>query len=399
MPVFDARSNRIKTIHDIIDNYHNDDDDNSGSANASYNHSIRMTHQPSNNALQQQQQQPSFPFRVCVIPSLSNASTKAKELLHRVVQEFLPIITRRQYNILSISEMCCCNDGLDFDDNESEPNNNSTNSRQHKRSNKRKRKLMGSNVWGYNQITTTTRSRSRFNLQHTKSHTIHIRLRKPNNHQQFLSYEDVAGTLAHELAHCERAPHDAQFYKVMDGILEEHAQQQITRMHPRANVPTQQQQQTVGHKLGGDPTFTCWMTPKEAAVAAAECRRRQHILRHRGDFGCCQTIQMDDDEDDDNNDGRDHDENNNKNKKNQNNHHKSIQPPKKPRQRRNYKNETTKPLKNIIPEVVDLTTNNTNDNNVVTEQRNDWSCQWCTYRNRAMALACDICEIERNAFQ
>jgi hypothetical protein len=224
-------------------------------------------------------------------------------------------------------------------------------------------------------------------------------LRKPNNHQQFLSYEDVAGTLAHELAHCERAPHDAQFYKVMDGILEEHAQQQITRMHPRANVPTQQQQQTVGHKLGGDATFTCWMTPKEAAVAAAECRRRQHILRHRGDFGCCQTIQMDDDEDDDNNDGRDHDENNNKNKKNQNNHHKSIQPPKKPRQRRNYKNETTKPLKNIIPEVVDLTTNNTNDNNVVTEQRNDWSCQWCTYRNRAMALACDICEIERNAFQ
>jgi hypothetical protein len=331
MPIVDASLKRIKTIHDVIDNRNNENPEPN-----------RMT------------QQLPFPFRVCVIPTLSDASKKAKELLHRVVQEFLPIITRRQYNILSISEMCCCNDGLDFDENDDDKD----------KRRKRKRKLMGSNVWGYNQITTT---RSRF-----KSHTIHIRLRKPNNHQQFLSYEDVAGTLAHELAHCERAPHDAPFYKVMDSILEEHAQQQISNV----NVPfmqqqqqQQQQQQTVGHKLGGDTTFICWMTPKEAAVAAAECRRRQHLLRHRGDFGCCQTIQIDDDEDDN---------------ENSNHHHpKRIHPP-------------TKQPRTLekIPEVVDLTDINTKDD-YVTEPRNDWSCPWCTYRNRAMALACDICQMER----
>lgn len=298
-----------------------------------------------------------FPFRVCLIPTFPNVS-QATELFHRVIKEFQPIIERRNYNVLSISEMCCCNDGLDFEDN-------------NRKGSKRKRKIMGSNVWGYNQITTIRSRYNNTNSKHT-SHTIHIRLRNPKNHHQLLSYEDVAGTLAHELAHCERAPHDAQFYKVMDSILEEHTQlrigQQTTQQHANANAMNTQQL-TGGHKLGGDPTFICWMTPKEAAVAAAECRRRQHMLRHRGDSGCCQTIQIDDDEED---------------KEKENNDSNGRINRKRPRKDANLVNST--------PEVVDLTTS---ADESVTEQVKDWPCHCCTYRNRAMALACDVCRSER----
>ena len=38
-----------------------------------------------------------------------------------------------------------------------------------------------------------------------------------------MSYEDVAGTMAHELAHCVHGPHNASFYKLMDEILDQHA--------------------------------------------------------------------------------------------------------------------------------------------------------------------------------
>jgi hypothetical protein len=55
-----------------------------------------------------------FPFKFCCIPKLPNAS-QAESLLLRVVREFQPIIARRGYNVASISEMCCCNDGLDFE--------------------------------------------------------------------------------------------------------------------------------------------------------------------------------------------------------------------------------------------------------------------------------------------
>ena len=54
-----------------------------------------------------------FNPKVYHIPKLNN-DVYAKQLLNRVVQEFLPILQRRQYNVRSISELCCCNDGLDF---------------------------------------------------------------------------------------------------------------------------------------------------------------------------------------------------------------------------------------------------------------------------------------------
>jgi hypothetical protein len=50
----------------------------------------------------------------------------------------------------------------------------------------------------------------------------------------------------------------------------------------------------IGNILGGDTTFTQWMTPSEAAVVAAEARRRQQQLRLRGDH-CCRPCTVADD--------------------------------------------------------------------------------------------------------
>ncbi|KAL3914444.1 MAG: hypothetical protein SGARI_000117 [Bacillariaceae sp.] len=72
---------------------------------------------------------------------------------------------------------------------------------------------MGDNVLGYNQ---TSCSRD------GKTHTIHLRLRHPRQHDRLFSWEDVAGTMAHELAHCVHGPHNDKFYKLMEEILEEH---------------------------------------------------------------------------------------------------------------------------------------------------------------------------------
>lgn len=94
--------------------------------------------------------------------------------------------------------MCCCEDGLDY-----------LNS---KKGGKRGRKTrrMPNNVLGYN-------------LTQGSSHRIHLRLRNPTNHGTFYNYDDIAGTMCHELAHCERGPHDAKFYKIMDEIQEQYA--------------------------------------------------------------------------------------------------------------------------------------------------------------------------------
>ncbi|KAI9502644.1 hypothetical protein GGI25_005590 [Coemansia spiralis] len=47
---------------------------------------------------------------------------------------------------------------------------------------------------------------------------IRIRLRGPYNDSQFLIYEDLVGTMLHELVHIVRGPHDAVFYKLLDEL-------------------------------------------------------------------------------------------------------------------------------------------------------------------------------------
>jgi hypothetical protein len=363
---------------------------------------------------------PSF-LKCCHILSLPNAD-QAKTLLERVVREFEPIAKQRGYNVLSVSELCCCNDGLDFD-----PTANGKK--------RRKRRKMANNIWGYNQ---TTSSGSR------KSHTIHLRLRHTSNHHtRFLPYEDVAGTLAHELAHCVHGPHDAKFYKLMDEILDDHAGLMAGNLSSNgASMPSfagtgqalggnqniagarkQQQQQTLpGYKLGGDNQFTQWMTPAEAAVAAAEARRRQQQLRLRGDH-CCRpcTIEIDDsDEEEEDDDVVETGKaaaipleqsrsvpSNDDNKKRP-----SVIAPAQTIDIENLRPTVAKKSKSKVPAVaslptsgcIDLTVDSSDDETVGrpkkattprASQHDPWACKKCTFHNAPLALACSICQAER----
>ena len=282
------RSNRpvtLKDLHGGIESGRNDSDTGSTKVTRGDHNNSRFNTLESTFAQKYATNSSFVPPKVCHIPTLAKAE-QALEMLRRVVREFMPIIQRRCYNVVSISELCCCNDGLDF-----EPN--------------RRRKLhkMSNNIWGYNR---TTWSGGK------KSHTIHLRLRHPNksNHESRLHvYEDVAGTLAHELAHCEYGPHNKQFYKLMDDILEEHASLMSSNLslgadsmpafggvghtlgtgtngNSSSSARTARIQALDGQKLGGDSQFQQWMTPREAAVAAAMARHRQQQMRLRGNR-CC----------------------------------------------------------------------------------------------------------------
>jgi hypothetical protein len=132
-----------------------------------------------------------------------------RQTLERIWKEFAPIIRRRGYNVKSISELCCCGDGLDT-------------------TRSRKLRKQSDNVWGYNQTTFFGR---RGGSSKTTSHNIHLRLRQPKHHAtQLLSWEDVAGTMAHELSHCVHQNHSKAFYQLMEELLEEHATTQVQSM-------------------------------------------------------------------------------------------------------------------------------------------------------------------------
>jgi len=391
-------------------------------------------------------------FKVCHVPNLPNPDY-GKELLERVVREFQPIVQRRNYNVISISELCCCCDGLDFAPGAA----------------KRKRRKMSNNVWGYNQTSS---------FRGGKSHTIHLRMRHPADHARFLPYEDVAGTLSHELAHCEHGPHNDKFYKLMEEILEEHAQLMASGMSyggaplqafggagrtlgaagagPTTTAPwgaaaaTNNNNaaaaggafagkgQTLGggagaggrgYTLGGDKVFATWMTPAEAAVAAAQARQRVQQLRLRGDH-CCRpcTIDISDDEEEENEET------------NETNGETSTKDSKQPpadaaaakntatdgikKRRTNKENQKPAPAKKSnapnskVVVCIDLTSDDGVDDNDNGELDTKpaakmdtkppqqqasakvlapWPCRQCTFHNRPLALACEMCATERNS--
>lgn len=57
---------------------------------------------------------------------------------------------------------------------------------------------------------------------------IRIRLRPAHSHHQFLRYEDLLGTLLHELVHIVHGPHNSPFYKLLDELKAE-AEQLMAR--------------------------------------------------------------------------------------------------------------------------------------------------------------------------
>lgn len=410
------QNNRIRTIADF--SVRDEDTNRIPGIRADSSASLSATHpaNPINSSLSV-----SVPFYH--IPNLADEKL-AKDLLQRIVTEFYPIIQRRQYRVMSISEMCCCSDGLDF---QLTPDGKP----------RRKIRRQSNNIWGYNRSSFWRSGRASMS-----SHTIHIRLRQPTNHARLLSYEDVAGTLAHELAHCEYSPHNKDFFKLMDDILEEHATLMASSLRYNGNpmTPFSGSGQITGSSetpssfngpgyrlngtaisaggtvgngglslpgkvLGGDSTFTQWMTPSEAAVVAAEARRRQQQLRLRGD-DCCHPCAAMDDENESDDDGMNADRRERTTE---------LQPRECIEAESSKKKGilTSSSSENVV--LIDLTNDDENDSCDTASNGNDndgtqaqvpkrrrqqtvqekWSCHQCTYLNPAVATLCDMCASER----
>ncbi|KAJ1815860.1 hypothetical protein LPJ56_002542 [Coemansia sp. RSA 2599] len=97
---------------------------------------------------------------------------KALELLHRIAAQVRPIMEKRGWRVGTLREF--------FPGN---PN------------------LLGLNV--------------------NRGQEIRIRLRPSFDDSQFLVYEDLLGTMLHELVHIERGPHDSVFYAKLDELKRE----------------------------------------------------------------------------------------------------------------------------------------------------------------------------------
>jgi hypothetical protein len=139
------------------------------------------------------------------IPHLPYADIAAA-ILKQIALEFMPIIRQRGYDVRTVSEFCCCGDGLDY---QLGGHRFCIGSRYYIKGHSR------SDVGGYN-LLEPSRGIPRV-------HSIHVRLRSPDNHDLLLPYEQVVSTMAHELAHCIHRHHQWQFHALMQELLEQHA--------------------------------------------------------------------------------------------------------------------------------------------------------------------------------
>ena len=214
---------KVHTLNNAINNDNNNNIISSSNSSSSNSNSTNTNTNSNTNPS-------STKFRIQHIPNLTS-SDYASSILKRIQNEFQLLAQKRGYNVTSVTEMCCCEDGLDYLDcntNETEKediiglsfNGNNTNNNTRKKKKKkrgRKTRIMPNNVLGYNLSSGYQRGPNT-----SSSHRIHLRLRQPTNHTSFFDYHDIVGTMCHELAHCEIGPHNAKFYKLMDEIWEQY---------------------------------------------------------------------------------------------------------------------------------------------------------------------------------
>ena len=344
---------------------------------------------------------------------------RAKAILERLKREFLPIAKARGYTVTSLSEMCCCGDAG-------------------RRGNGRGRggRLMSNNVWGYNQ-TSGRRGTCR----------ISIRLRQPSDHGALIPYENAAGTMAHELAHCVHGNHSAAFYKLMDEIAEQHAEY-VARglVVDKDGFPMGGQSHTLGgvrvrntgsggtgnlrdavrkaaedrskrpapmqpQKLGtGNGTIDPKLPPKEAARLAAE---RRALLDSKWCLPCNEVIEILSDDDESAGDSDSEKKVAGKSSgsttaKNQDitdltaNSDKKTRPDKRTRPSASDDDEVVVPIdltespqkllkKKSPKDPVAAAAASAFATSASPESETDWACAACTLQNRPDALACGAC--------
>ena len=134
----------------------------------------------------------------------------AQQMLERIRREFHPLAQARGYTIPTLTEMCCCSDGIHhiMTSTTSITSSGRTLTRKRKKYGRRRFRRMSNNVQGYN-----------YGFR-GNSHEIHLRLRRPQSHS-FYSYEQVVDVMIHELTHCEIGAHSAEFYYLMEEIAQQ----------------------------------------------------------------------------------------------------------------------------------------------------------------------------------
>ncbi|KAI8091870.1 WLM domain-containing protein, partial [Thamnidium elegans] len=197
---------------------------------------------------------------------------------------------------------------------------------------------------------------------------VNLRLRYPYDENSFLEYEDILGTLLHEMVHIVRGPHDEQFYRILQELKTEtellmasgytgegfyssgqslgsrsvarHLSKQVSAAAAEKRLQTSKiMLPTGGLRLGGSPLQLKNMTPAQLAANAAEKRLRDQIW-------CGGSI----------------DESKRKNS-----------------------NEITKVETKRSRVTIDLT------NEESTVMTSEWSCPTCTFINKSLELVCQVC--------
>eukprot|EP01018_Ginkgo_biloba_P002203 Gb_36327 [translate_table: standard] len=153
---------------------------------------------------------------------------EARKLLESVAKQVQPIMQKRKWRVKLLSEFC--------------PSNPS---------------LLGLNVGGGAEIK--------------------IRLRRPNRESEFFPYEDLLGTMLHELTHNEHGPHDAKFYKLLDEITKE-----CEELMAKGISGTGQGFDVPGRRLGGFSHNPPLSSLRQSALTAAEKRARLGALAPSG---------------------------------------------------------------------------------------------------------------------
>ncbi|KAI7894466.1 WLM domain-containing protein [Mucor mucedo] len=230
---------------------------------------------------------------------------------------------------------------------------------------------------------------------------VNLRLRPHYDDKLFLEYEEILGTLLHEMAHIVRGPHDQQFYKVLEELKAEteilmasgysgegfysNGHSLGSRSVPKylskqaAATAAEKRLQTSrtmlppgGIRLGGGSSLLKNMTPAQLAANAAEKRLHDQVWCGGSDT-------------------------------NEGSSSSSASSPDSPLKRK------TTPLSNKMNKMsgntetrtkkARVTIDLTEDEDVIsltTDSCDDgWSCPTCTFLNNPLLLACEVCRCER----
>eukprot|EP01041_Mallomonas_annulata_P007975 gene7975-16324_t len=87
-------------------------------------------------------------------------------------------------------------------------------------------------------------------LNVNRGKSIMLRLRPSYNSNELLPYEDVMGTMIHELTHMQISPHDASFYKLMDELADEISNDIMNISKNGGRIP-QEPFSGKSHRIGG----------------------------------------------------------------------------------------------------------------------------------------------------